>query len=125
MTERREMRRLNRTDSVSQKHQTMLNKINRSRIKLADMQDKFLRQAAEFDNYRKRTVKEKAELIKNGSADIMTEILPFIDDLERAIANSQKSDDFQTLKDGIEIIYNKLMRTLNKRGTKDFSQNEP
>lgn len=95
-------------------------------IKLADMQDKFLRQIAEFDNYRKRTVKEKAELIKNGSADIITEILPFIDDLERAIANSQKEEDFQTLKDGIEIIYNKLMRTLEQKGLQKISpKDEP
>lgn len=115
------------TESVSQEASDNAEiRLTEAEIKLADMQDKFLRQAAEFDNYRKRTVKEKAELIKNGSADIMTEILPFIDDLERAIANSQKSDDFQTLKDGIEIIYNKLMRTLEQKGLQKISpKNEP
>lgn len=115
------------TESVSQEASDNAEiRLTEAEIKLADMQDKFLRQAAEFDNYRKRTVKEKAELIKNGSADIMTEILPFIDDLERAIANSQKSDDFQTLKDGIEIIYNKLMRTLEQKGLQKISpKDEP
>lgn len=101
-------------------------RLTEAEIKLADMQDKFLRQIAEFDNYRKRTVKEKAELIKNGSADIITEILPVIDDLERAIANSQKEEDFQILKDGIEIIYNKLMRTLEQKGLQKISpKDEP
>jgi molecular chaperone GrpE len=115
------------TESVSQEASDNAEiRLTEAEIKLADMQDKFLRQAAEFDNYRKRTVKEKAELIKNGSADIMTEILPFIDDLERAIANSQKSEDFQTLKDGIEIIYNKLMRTLEQKGLQKISpKDEP
>ena len=115
------------TESVSQEASDNAEiRLTEAEIKLADMQDKFLRQAAEFDNYRKRTVKEKAELIKNGSADIMTEILPFIDDLERAIANSQKSDDFQTLKDGIEIIYNKLLRTLEQKGLQKISpKDEP
>jgi molecular chaperone GrpE len=101
-------------------------KLAEAETKLADIQDKFLRVSAEFDNYRKRTLKEKAELIKNGSADVITEILPVIDDLERAIANSQKADDFQTLKDGIELIYNKLMHTLEQKGLQKISpKDEP
>lgn len=89
--------------------------------KIEELQDKYLRQVAEFDNYRKRTIKEKAELIKNASADILTDLLPFIDDLERAIANSANSDDFNALKDGIEIIYNKLMHTLQQDGLQKIS----
>ena len=89
--------------------------------KIEELQDKYLRQVAEFDNYRKRTIKEKAELIKNASADILTDLLPFIDDLERAIANSANSNDFNALKEGIEIIYNKLMHTLQQDGLQKIS----
>lgn len=91
-----------------------------------DLKDRLLRQMAEFDNYRKRTIKEKAEIIKSGSADIITEILPVIDDMERAIANSGKSGDFDALKEGIELIYNKLMHNLEQKGLHKISPvNEP
>ena len=88
---------------------------------IEELQDKYLRQVAEFDNYRKRTIKEKAELIKNASADILTDLLPFIDDLERAIKNSANNNDFNALKEGIEIIYNKLMHTLQQDGLQKIS----
>ncbi len=80
--------------------------------------DQNLRQMAEFDNYRKRTLKEKAELIKNASADVLTKILPIIDDLERAIDNNAKSDDIDAIKEGFQLIYNKLMHTLEGEGLK-------
>ena len=95
--------------------------LNEANEKIATLEDKYLRQVAEFDNYRKRTIKEKAELIKNASADILTDLLPFIDDLERAIANSANSNDFNALKEGIEIIYNKLMHTLQQDGLQKIS----
>ena len=85
---------------------------------LAQMQDRLLRQMAEFDNYRKRTIKEKAELVINGSAGIVTDILPVIDDMERAIKNAAESTDYNALKEGIELIYNKLMHTLEQKGVK-------
>lgn len=85
---------------------------------LAQMQDRLLRQMAEFDNYRKRTIKEKAELVMNGSAGIVTDILPVIDDMERAIKNAAESTDYNALKEGIELIYNKLMHTLEQKGVK-------
>lgn len=80
--------------------------------------DQLLRQAAEFDNYRKRTIKEKSELIKSASADIVTKILPVLDDMERAIANNEKSDDIVVIKEGFKLIYNKLIRTLESEGLK-------
>lgn len=96
-------------------------KLATANARIEELQDKYLRQVAEFDNYRKRTIKEKAELIKNASADILTDLLPFIDDLERAIANSANSNDFNALKEGIEIIYNKLMHTLQQDGLQKIS----
>ena len=93
---------------------------------IASMQDKYLRLVAEFDNFRKRTVKEKAEIIKNGSADVITDILPVIDDMERAVANSSESGDFAAMKEGIELIYNKLMHILEQKGLQKISpKNEP
>ena len=91
-----------------------------------EMKDKYLRLSAEFDNYRKRTMKEKADIILNGSAGVVTDILPVIDDLERAISNSAKSEDFNALKEGIELIYNKLMHILEQKGLQKISpKNEP
>ena len=93
---------------------------------VADLKDRLLRQMAEFDNFRKRTMKEKAEIILNGSAGVVTDILPVIDDLERAIANSAKSEDYDALKEGVELIYNKLMHILEQKGLQKISpKNEP
>ena len=106
--------------------ETAEDKLTRSEAEIADLKDRLLRQMAEFDNYRKRTMKEKADIILNGSAGVVTDILPVIDDLERAIANSAKSEDFSALKEGIELIYNKLMHILEQKGLQKISpKNEP
>lgn len=106
--------------------ETVEAKLAKSEAEIADLKDRLLRQMAEFDNYRKRTMKEKAEIILNGSAGVVTDILPVIDDLERAIANSAKTDDLSTLKEGIELIYNKLMHILEQKGLQKISpKNEP
>ena len=106
--------------------ETIEDKLAKSEAEVADLKDRLLRQMAEFDNFRKRTMKEKAEIILNGSASVVTDILPVIDDLERAIANSAKSEDFGALKEGVELIYNKLMHTLEQKGLQKISpKNEP
>ena len=106
--------------------ETAEDKLAKSEAEVADLKDRLLRQMAEFDNYRKRTMKEKAEIILNGSAGVVTDILPVIDDLERAIANSAKSEDYNALKEGVELIYNKLMHTLEQKGLQKISpKNEP
>ena len=93
-------------------------KLAASEARVEQLIDQNLRQMAEFDNYRKRTVKEKAELIKTASADILTKLLPVIDDLERAITNNGKSDDITAIKDGTKLIYSKLMHILDGEGLK-------
>lgn len=106
--------------------ETVETKLTKSEAENAELKDRVLRQMAEFDNYRKRTMKEKAELILNGSAGVVTDILPVIDDLERAIANSAKSEDYNALKEGVELIYNKLMHILEQKGLQKISpKNEP
>ena len=77
---------------------------------IADLKDKYLRTLAEFDNYKKRTIKEKAELILNGSEKAVCAILPILDDFERALAN--KTDDAEVMKEGMKLIFNKFNKTV-------------
>ncbi|MBQ8337239.1 MAG: nucleotide exchange factor GrpE [Bacteroidaceae bacterium] len=84
--------------------------------KVASLEDKYLRQAAEFDNYRKRTIKEKTELIKNGGERVLESILPVLDDFERALSNLAKDENAAEIMTGVELIYNKFVATLKQNG---------
>lgn len=84
--------------------------------KVAALEDKYLRQVAEFDNYRKRTMKEKAELIKNGGERAIESILPVLDDFERALANMAKDENAAEILTGVELIYNKFVGILKQNG---------
>jgi molecular chaperone GrpE len=81
-----------------------------------ELNDKLLRKIAEFDNYRKRTLKEKTELILNGGEKTIVSILPVIDDLERALKNMQNADNVAAVLEGVELIYKKFMDILGKQG---------
>ena len=83
---------------------------------IEEQKDKDLRLSAEFDNYRKRTLKEKAELIKNGGEKAISAILPILDDLERALQNMQKADDVKAMYEGIDLIYQKFLKGLSQEG---------
>lgn len=85
---------------------------------IAELKDKYLRSVAEFDNYRKRTLKEKAELILNGGEKAISAILPVLDDMERAIANGEKTEDPKVLREGMELIYAKFQKVLEGLGVK-------
>ncbi len=89
-----------------------------AQAKIAELNDALLRKMAEFENYRKRTVKEKAELILNGGEKTVTKILPVIDDMERAIENGKKTDDVETLREGMDLIYKKFITILEGMGVK-------
>ena len=82
------------------------------------LKDKYLRLSAEFDNYRKRTMKEKAELVLNGGEKNITSILPVVDDLERALKNMETAQDVEAVRSGVELIYNKFMSVLGQNGVK-------
>ena len=84
--------------------------------KVTILEDKYLRQVAEFDNYRKRTIKEKAELIKNGGERAIESILPVLDDFERALSNMAKDENAAEILTGIELIYNKFVGILKQNG---------
>ena len=81
-----------------------------------DLKDRYLREVAEFDNYKKRTLKEKAELILNGGEKTVTAILPVLDDFERALADN--NEDAKAIKEGMELIYKKFVKSLESLGVK-------
>lgn len=81
-----------------------------------EQKDKYLRLSAEFDNFRKRTMKEKAELIKNGGEKAINAVLPILDDLERALQNMQKAEDVKAIYEGVELIYQKFLKNLHQEG---------
>jgi len=85
---------------------------------IEQLKTQMLYKTAEFDNYRKRTLKEKAELILNGGEKAVSAILPIIDDMERAIDNGSKTDDPAVLREGMELIYQKFMKALEGLGVK-------
>jgi len=88
--------------------------------KLAEMQDKYLRLSAEFDNYRKRTLKEKMEISKYASEDILLQILPCMDDFDRAVKHLNESTDYEGMKSGIELIYSKFIDFIKQNGVKEI-----
>jgi molecular chaperone GrpE len=89
--------------------------------KLTDVQDKYLRLSAEFDNYRKRTMREKTELLKSANEDILVKILPVMDDFERAIGSMEDATDIEALRAGIYLIYNKFKDFLNQQGIREMN----
>ena len=88
--------------------------------KLAEMQDKYIRLSAEFDNYRKRTLREKMELSKYAGENLLVSIIPLMDDFERALKNMDTTTDCAAMKDGIDIIYNKFSEFLKQNGVKEI-----
>lgn len=94
------------------------------KAELEALKDKYLRTVAEFDNYKKRTLKEKTELILNGSEKTVTTFLPILDDMERAIANAGKAKDITAVEEGWELIYNKFIKQLDSIGVKKIETND-
>ncbi len=86
------------------------------RQQLNDMNDKYIRLVAEFDNYKKRTLRERMDLIKSAGEDILKEILPVVDDFERALQNIDKAKDVEAVKSGIDLIYGKFNEFLKQKG---------
>lgn len=92
------------------------NKIAELNASLAAVSDKYLRLSAEFDNFRKRTLKEKMDLMKNASENVMVSFLPVIDDVERAIQAIEVSGDLETTREGMNLIYNKFKDFTRQNG---------
>ena len=106
--------------SKSKKKTNELEKYEEIAHKLEEINDKYLRLSAEFDNYRKRTLKEKMDLIKNAGEDTIVGILPIIDNFERAIQANEKTDDIKAVNEGVSLIYNNLKGFLTQQGVKEI-----
>ena len=98
--------------------------LEKANEQIEEQKDKYLRLSAEFDNYRKRTMKEKAELILNGGEKSISSILPIVDDFERALKNMETATDVAPVKEGVELIYNKFMSVLGQNGVKVIETKE-
>ena len=98
-------------DSVAEEH-----KVETPKVEEIDWKDKYLRLQAEFDNFRKRTLREKMALIESGGSDVWKAVLPVLDDMERAIAASEKSEDISALREGEKLIYNKFVDIMRQKG---------
>lgn len=92
--------------------------------KYAELNEKYIRIHAEFDNYRKRTNKEKLDIISTANAGVLKDLLPVIDDFERAIQNNENAEDLTSVKEGFQLIFNKFRTTLEGKGLKAMESNE-
>lgn len=95
---------------------TLEKQLEEANAKIAELTDKILRLHAEFDNYKKRNIKEKAELIKNGGERVLDSFLPVADDMERALVAIEKAEEFNAVAEGVKLIHEKLMQTFTKNG---------
>ena len=95
-----------------------LTDLEKKEIEYKELHDKYIRLFSEFDNFRKRTAKEKLELSLNAGGDVMKQIIPTLDDFDRAIANNENAEDINSVKEGFTLIHHKLTQTLNAKGLK-------
>ena len=114
----------NMSDNMSEKEDLLTDeKVNDEETlekKYDELNDSYLRLHAEYDNYRKRTLKEKMEIIKAGGERVLTEMIPLIDDFERALDTVQNADDKVAIIEGLELIYSKFVSFINQHGVKEI-----
>ena len=102
--------------SETKEQETETDPLTKAQAEIEELKDKYLRSVAEFDNYRKRTLKERAELILNGGEKVIAAVLPVIDDMERAIENGAKTDNPEVLREGMTLIHQKFLKILEAQG---------
>ncbi|MBR4364759.1 MAG: nucleotide exchange factor GrpE [Prevotella sp.] len=102
--------------SETKEQETETDPLTKAQAEIEELKDKYLRSVAEFDNYRKRTLKERAELILNGGEKVIAAVLPVIDDMERAMENGAKTDDPEVLREGMTLIHQKFLKILEAQG---------
>ena len=110
------------TSEDSSSNEPELSPLEKAEKEIEQLKDQYLRARAEFENYRKRTIKEKAELILNGGEKTITAILPVLDDFERALADT--TEDPEAIKQGMELIFHKFVKTLEGLGVKKIETEE-
>lgn len=105
-------------DNDSQQTETDKDPLETALQENENLKDQYLRKVAEFENYRKRTLKEKTELILNGAEKTVDAILPVVDDMERAMASADTTDDIDSIREGFDLIFKKLIKSLESLGVK-------
>jgi molecular chaperone GrpE len=111
-------------ETQTTENETVENNEPTSEDKIAELNDKYLRLYSEFDNYRKRTSKERVELFKTAGQDIMADLIPVLDDFERALLNMDKKGDVKTIRKGVDLVYTKFKNSLESKGLKTFKSLE-
>lgn len=111
-------------EKLNSEIEELKNKLEAAENSSKTLNDKFLRLTAEYDNYRKRTTKEKADLTKLANSDLLKDFLPVVDDLERGMNHIDSSEDMDSLKEGINLIYTKFVEFLRQNGVKEIEAKE-
>ncbi len=111
----------NEAETVENKEVEEQSEADKVYVELAELKDKYLRLYADFENFRRRTAKEKIDIIGSANADLMRSLLPVIDDFERAMGSMETATEIEAVKEGINLIYNKFQKTLEGRGLKAMS----
>lgn len=106
----------NESASAEKEKESEITELEKKDQEIQNLNDKYLRLYSEFENFRRRTQKERVDLIKTAGADIFTSLLPVLDDFERAMVAMEDTKDIEGVKDGVELIYNKLFNTLKQQG---------
>ncbi len=106
----------NEADNVAEEQGAQTDKTTAAADEAAEWKDKYMRLSAEFDNYRKRTLKEKMDLIESGGEDVIKSMLAVMDDFERALAAMQSATDVASVKEGVELIQHKMCEALKAKG---------
>ena len=115
-----------KTDKMSEdivEEPTIEEQLEAANKEIVSLKDQLLRKIAEFDNYRKRMMREKADLIKNASEKVLKGVLPIVDDFERGLEATKQSSDSESVRQGMELIYNKLVKYLEENGVKAMETN--
>lgn len=108
------------TDDILSEEEEQTQELEKLQDEYNTLNDKYLRLNAEFDNFRKRTIREKAELIKSGGERVLTEIITLVDDFERALASMNDAKDKSALLEGMELIYSKFIQFIEQHGVKEI-----
>lgn len=120
--EKKKTEKTEKAEKIEEKVEKKVEKTDKEII--AELNDKYLRLAAEFDNYRKRTLKERMDLMKSAGEDILINILPVMDDFERGLDVIDKAKEISAVKEGVQLIYNKFKDFLKQRGVKEIEAKE-
>lgn len=116
---------INETENSTETDQTT-SKVDDQAEKIAELNEKYLRIYSEFENFRRRTAKEKLDLIKTAGGDVIKNLLPVVDDLERAIKYNESATDIEAVKEGFNLVYTKMKQILEQQGLKEMEAlNQP